>query len=66
MLAGVAGAGVTTLLCVAIAGWLPSHGVAMFYFLAVVAIAVACGMLAGIPTAKAAFLAYNCFFVPPA
>ena len=66
MLAGVAGAGVTTLLCVAIAGWLPSHGVAMFYFLAVVAIAVACGMLAGITTATAAFLAYNFFFVHPA
>jgi two-component system sensor histidine kinase KdpD len=38
----------------------------MFYILAVVASAVTFGVVAGLATATAAFLAYNFFFLPPA
>lgn len=65
VLAGAGATCVVTALCIAVAGWLPSHGVAMFYILAVVAMAVAFGTTAGIATATAAFLAYNFFFVHP-
>lgn len=64
--AGTASAALVTALCAVIAGGLPDHGVAVFYLLTVVASAVAFGMLAGIATATAAFLAYNFFFLEPA
>ncbi|MEZ5900365.1 MAG: DUF4118 domain-containing protein [Hyphomicrobiaceae bacterium] len=65
VIAGAASAGLTTALCALISGWLPDHGVAIFYLLTVVASAVAFGMLSGLATATATFLAYNYFFVQP-
>lgn len=66
VLAGAVSAATATAFCALIAGGLPDHGVAVFYLLTVVASAVAFGMLAGIATATASFLAYNFFFLEPA
>jgi two-component system sensor histidine kinase KdpD len=62
--AGVALSGLISIACLA-ASWLPAHGVAMLYLLAVVGGAVAFGIQCGLWAAGSAFLAYNFFFLAP-
>lgn len=64
-LSGALCAAFITAICAAMYGWLPEHGVSMFYILAVVTSAVAFGMLSGIAAATVSFLAYNYFFLQP-
>lgn len=63
--AGFGLAGLVTIACVGLSTWLPAHGIAMLYVLAVVGGAVAFGMLSGLATATCSFLAYNFFFLEP-
>ncbi|MGL4396487.1 MAG: sensor histidine kinase [Hyphomicrobium sp.] len=46
--------------------WLPAHGVAMLYILAIVTSSVALGTWTGLSAATLSFLAYNFFFIAPA
>lgn len=55
----------TTIACLGVVPWLPAHGVAMLFLLAVVGGAVAFGMLCGLSAAVSAFFAYNYFFLQP-
>ncbi|MBS0249934.1 MAG: DUF4118 domain-containing protein [Proteobacteria bacterium] len=54
-----------TIVCTGVATWLPAHGVAMLYVLAVVGGAVAFGMPSGLAAATCSFLAYNFYFLDP-
>lgn len=65
LIAGLALTSLITFVGIAFVPWLPSHGVAMLYLLAVVGGAVAFGMTAGLSTAVLSFLAYNFFFLAP-
>lgn len=62
---GVLFTALITTVCAAIDGWLPPHGVSIFYILAVVSSAVAFGMISGLSAAITSFFAYNYFFLQP-
>ncbi len=64
-MSGVLCTALITIVCAAIDGLLPAHGVSMFYILAVVGSAVAFGMISGLAAAISSFLAYNYFFLQP-